>query len=56
MRKVFDYINLEPIEVQNFIESNKLTFVCNENMQIETTDSDFRKLINEFPELDYAEV
>ena len=55
MKKVFDYINLEPAEVQNFIATNNLTFVCNDKMQIETTDSDFHKLISEFPTLDYVE-
>ena len=55
MTRIFDYINIEIEEIQNFIEENGLSFVCNENMQIEASEEDFEKLISQFPALDYAE-
>lgn len=55
MKKVFDYINLDIEEVENFIKENNLSFTCNEKMQVETSEEDFEKLITKFPELDYVE-
>ena len=55
MTRIFDYINIDIEEVQNFIEENGLSFVCNENMQIEASEEDFDKLTSQFPALDYAE-
>lgn len=55
MKKVFDTINLNIKEVEDFIEENGLSFVCNDKMQIEASNEDFEKLISKFPELDYVE-
>jgi uncharacterized protein YlxP (DUF503 family) len=55
MKKVFDTINLNIKEVEDFIEENGLSFVCNDKMQIEASSEDFEKLISKFPELDYVE-
>lgn len=55
MEKIFDTINLNIKEVEDFIEENGLSFVCNDKMQIEASSEDFEKLISKFPELDYVE-
>ena len=55
MKKVFDTINLNIKEVEDFIEENGLSFVCNDKMQIEASSEDFERLISKFPELDYVE-
>ena len=55
MKKVFDTINLNIKEVEDFIEENGLSFVCNDKMQTEASSEDFEKLISKFPELDYVE-
>lgn len=55
MKKVFDFINLDIQEVADFIEKQNLSFICNEKMQVEAPEEDFYKLIEQFPELDYAE-
>lgn len=55
MKKIFDTINLNIKEVEDFIEENGLSFVCNDKMQIEASSEDFEKLISKFPELDYVE-
>jgi uncharacterized protein YlxP (DUF503 family) len=55
MKKVFDTINLNIKEVEDYIEENGLSFVCNDKMQIEASSEDFEKLISKFPELDYVE-
>jgi uncharacterized protein YlxP (DUF503 family) len=55
MTKVFETINLNIQEVADFIEQNGLSFVCNDNMQVEAPEEDFQKLIEQFPELDYVE-
>jgi len=55
MTKVFETINLDIQEVADFIEQNGLSFVCNDKMQVEASEEDFQKLIEQFPELDYVE-
>lgn len=55
MKKIFDTIKLNIKEVEDFIEENGLSFVCNDKMQIEASNEDFEKLISKFPELDYVE-
>jgi hypothetical protein len=55
MKKVFETINLDIQEVENFINENGLSFVCNDKMQVEASEEDFDKLIAQFPELDYVE-
>lgn len=56
MKKVFQSINLDIEEVAEFIENNGLSFMCNEDMNIEASEEDFDKLIEQFPELDYVEL
>lgn len=55
MKKVFEIINLDIQEVEDFINENGLSFVCNDKMQVEASEEDFDKLIAQFPELDYVE-
>ena len=54
--KVFKSINLDIEEVSEFIENNGLSFTCNEEMNVEASEGDFNKLIEQFPELDYVEL
>ena len=54
--KVFKSINLDIEAVAEFIENNGLSFMCNEEMNVEATEEDFNKLIEQFPEIDYAEL
>lgn len=56
MKKVFESINLDLEEVEEFIENNGLSFICNEEMNVEASEDDFNKLIEQFPELDYVEL
>ena len=56
MKKVFESINLDIEEVAEFIENNGLSFTCNEEMNVEASEEDFNKLIEQFPELDYVEL
>ena len=56
MKKVFQSINLDIEEVAEFIENNGLSFMCNEDMNVEASEEDFDKLIEQFPELDYVEL
>ena len=56
MKKVFKSINLDIEEVAEFIENNGLSFMCNEDMNVEASEEDFDKLIEQFPELDYVEL
>ena len=56
MKKVFKSINLDIEEVAEFIENNGLSFICNEEMNVEASEEDFDKLIEQFPELDYVEL
>ena len=56
MKKVFRSINLDIEEVAEFIENNGLSFMCNEDMNVEASEEDFDKLIEQFPELDYVEL
>ena len=56
MKKVFESINLDIPEVSEFIEKNGLSFICNEEMNVEASAEDFNKLIEHFPELDYVEL
>lgn len=56
MKKVFKSINLDIEEVAEFIENNGLSFMCNEEMNVEASEEDFNKLIEQFPELDYVEL
>ena len=56
MKKVFESINPDIEEVAEFIENNGLSFVCNEEMNVEASEEDFNKLIEQFPELDYVEL
>ena len=56
MKKVFESINLDIKEVAEFIENNGLSFICNEEMNVEASEEDFNKLIEQFPELDYVEL
>ena len=56
MKKVFEQINLDIPEVSEFIEKNGLSFICNEDMNVEASEEDFNKLIEQFPELDYVEL
>ena len=53
MKMIFETINLDIPEVTDFIETNGLSFVCNEKMHVEASANDFKKLIEKFPELDY---
>ena len=53
--KVFDSINLDIQEVEDFIMENGLSFTCNEKMQVIASEEDFDKLITRFPEIDYVE-
>lgn len=55
MKKVFESINLDIQEVEDFIDENGLSFICNDKMQVEASEEDFDKLIAQFPELDYVE-
>lgn len=55
MKKVFESINIDIQEVADFIDANDLLFVCNDKMQVEASEEDFDKLIDQFPELDYVE-
>ena len=54
MKKVFKSINID-IEVAEFIENNGLSFTCNEEMNVEASEEDFNKLIEQYPEIDYVE-
>ena len=54
--KVFKSINLDIEEVAEFIENNGLSFMCNEDMNVEASKEDFDKLIEQFPEIDYVEL
>lgn len=54
MKKVFKSLDLDIKEVAEFIESNGLSFICNEEMNIESSEEDFNKLIERFPELDFV--
>ena len=56
MKKVFESINLDIQEIEEFIEKNGLSFICNEEMNVEASAEDFNKLIEQFPELDYVEL
>lgn len=56
MKKVFDAINLDIEEVVDYLEQHNLSFTCNDKMQVEASEEDFHKLIEQFPELDYVEV
>ena len=56
MKKVFQSINLDIEEVAEFIENNGLSFMCNEDMNVEASEEDFDKLIEQFPELYYVEL
>lgn len=49
-------IDLNCKEVEQFIEENNLSFICNDRMQVEVSDEDFEKLIDRFPEIDFVEV
>lgn len=53
--KKFESINLDIQEVADFIEANGLSFICNEKMQVEASEEDFKTLIERFPEIDYVE-
>ena len=53
--KVFDSIDLDIQEVEDFIMENCLSFTCNEKMQVISSEEDFDKLITRFPEIDYVE-
>ena len=55
MKKIFKSIDLDIKEVTEFVENNNLSFICNEEMNIESSEEDFYKLIERFPELDYVE-
>ena len=55
LMKVFEQIDLDIQEVCEFIEKNKLSFICNDKMQVESSVEDFNRLIAEFPYLDYVE-
>ena len=55
MKKIFETINLDIQEVADFIEEQGLEFICNDKMQVETSEEDFETLIERFPELDYVE-
>lgn len=54
--KVFKSINLDIEEVAEFIENSGLSFMCNEEMNVEATEEDFNKLIDQYPEIDYVEL
>ena len=54
--KKFEMIDLSCNEVEQFIEENNLSFICNDRMQVEVSDEDFEKLIERFPEIDFVEV
>ena len=56
MRKIFDSICIDIPEVEEYISKEGLSFVCNENMQVEASEEDFNKLIEKFPEIEYVEV
>ena len=56
MKKVFESISLDIEEVAEFIENNGLSFICNKEMNVEASEEDFNKLIDQFPELDYVEL
>ena len=56
MKKVFKSINLDIEEVAEFIENNGLSFMCNEEMNVEASEEDFNKLIDRYPEIDYVEL
>ena len=55
MKKVFKSINLYMEEVVEFIDNNGLSFMCNDEMNVEASGEDFAKLIEQFPEIDYVE-
>ena len=55
MKKVFKSLDLDITEVAEFSENNGLSFICNEEMNIESSEEDFNKLIERFPELDFVE-
>ena len=55
MKKVLISIDLDIEEVTEFVEINGLSFMCNEEMNIESSEEDFNKLIERFPELDFVE-
>ena len=44
MKKVFESINLDIQEIAEFIEKNGLSFICNEEMNVEASEKDFNKL------------
>ena len=56
MKKVFESINLDIPEIAEFIEKNGLSLICNEEMNVEASEEDFNKLIEQFQELDYVEL
>ena len=56
MKKVFKSINFDIEEVAEFIENNGLSFMCNEEMNVEASEEDVAKLIGQFPEIDYVEL
>ena len=56
MKKVFKSINLDIEDVAEFIENNGLSFICNEEMNVEASEEDFYKLIEQFSEIDYVEL
>ena len=56
MKKVFKSINLDMEEVADFIENNGLSFICNEEMNVEASEEDFNKLIEHFTEIEYVEL
>ena len=55
-KKVFKSINLDIEEVAEFIENNGLSFMCNEDMNVEASEEDFNKLIEHFTEIEYQEL
>ena len=56
MKKVFESIDFSNEDVVKFIENHGLSFICNEEMNIEASEEDFEKLILQFSELDYVEL
>lgn len=56
VKKVFESIDLDIAEVADYIEDQGLSFVCNDQMQIEASEGDFAKLIERFPQIGYVEL
>ena len=56
MKKVFKSINIDMEVVTEFIANNGLSFMCNEEMNVEASEEDVAKLIDRYPEIDYVEL